>query len=342
MSVYTHLSASDIETLLSRFDLGVLCDFTGIESGVENTNYFIDLKSGDTQQRYVLTLFEYLPEETLPFFIDFTTELSEGGIQVPAPIKDRQGKALHTLKGKPCLISPCFTGQHLNTISAEHCRQIGTQLAKLHQIGQKSSLQQENQRGIPWLKLQVKRLSPLLPSHEAELMQTLWQDILSELSTYELSTYEQSTYEQSKANQLPTGLIHGDLFHDNVLFDQGKITGIIDFYNACHDYLLYDLAVTVNDWCINPDLSLNDNRLTAITHAYSQVRSFTPQEKESWPLMLHLAAFRFWISRIITFVHPEQDVDQEHQENQILNFKDPDEFKKMVLLRSQESIPLLP
>ncbi|MET4692345.1 homoserine kinase [Endozoicomonas lisbonensis] len=332
MSVYTHLSASDIESLLSHYDLGALYDFTGIESGVENTNYFIDLKSGSTQQRYVLTLFEYLPEETLPFFINFTTELSEGGIRVPAPIRDRQGQALHTLKGKPCLISPCFSGRHLTTISAEHCSQVGTQLAKLHRIGQKSSLQQENQRGIPWLKLQVNRLSSLVPSEEAGQMLTLWQDITSELSTYERSTF----------SQLPAGLIHGDLFHDNVLFDQGKITGIIDFYNACHDCLLYDLAVTVNDWCINPDLSLNDNRLTAITHAYSQVRSFTPQEREAWPLMLRLAAFRFWISRIITFVHPEQEVDKEHKENQVLNFKDPDEFKKMVFLRSQENIPVLP
>ncbi|AMO54348.1 hypothetical protein GZ77_22505 [Endozoicomonas montiporae] len=327
MSVYTHLSASDIRSLLSHYDLGTLQDFTGIESGVENTNYFIDLKSGDKQQRYVLTLFEYLPEDTLPFFIDFITELSEGGLQVPAPIKDRKGQALHTLKDRPCLISPCFSGKHLQTISAEDCAQIGTQLAKMHRIGQKSALQQENQRGIPWLKQQVQRLNTLLSADDAELMESAWQSITSELSRFD---------------QLPTGLIHGDLFHDNALFEQGRITGIIDFYNACHDYLLYDLAVTVNDWCINPDLSLNDNRLTTITQAYSDIRSFTTQEREAWPLMLRLAAFRFWISRIITFVHPEQEVDKEHQENQVLNFKDPDEFKKMMCLRGQESIPALP
>ena len=157
-------------------------------------------------------------------------------------------------------------------------------------------------------------------------MQELWLEITSELSGFK---------------QLPTGLIHGDLFHDNVLFENNKITGIIDFYNACHDYQLYDLAVTVNDWCINPDLSLNDNRLTALTRAYSLVRPFTGEEKQAWPLMLRLAAFRFWISRIITFVHPEQEVDKEHQENQISNFKDPEDFKNMLLLRRQESIPAL-
>ena len=327
MSVYTHLSASDIQSLLSHYDLGTLHDFTGIESGVENTNYFIDLQSSDTQQRYVLTLFEYLPEDTLPFFIDFTTELSEGGLQVPAPVKDKQGVALHTLKGKPCLISPCFSGRHLQTIQAEHCCQIGARQAKLHQIGLQSSLHQENQRGVFWLKHQVERLSPLLSEDDARLMASVWQTISSELSRF---------------SELPRGLIHGDLFHDNVLFEQSRITGIIDFYNACHDFLLYDLAVTVNDWCINPDFSLNDNRLTAMTQAYSEVRPFTSQEKEAWPLMLQLAAFRFWVSRLITFVHPEQEVDKEHQENQILNFKDPDEFKKMMCLRHQEDIPALP
>ena len=326
MSVYTHLTASDINSLLALYDLGTLEDFKGIEGGVENTNYFIDVNTGQSQQRYVLTLFEYLPEETLPFFVNFTTELSNGGVPVPAPVRDKQGKALHTLNNKPCLISPCFPGQHEPDLSTDQCSQIGMHLAKIHLIGQNSSLQQENQRGVPWLEQQVQRLKSLLPQDDSELMQALWFDITNELSEFE---------------PLPTGLIHGDLFHDNVLFENGKITGIIDFYNACHDYQLYDLAVTVNDWCINPDLSLNDNRLTALTRAYSLIRPFTAKEKQAWPLMLRLAAFRFWISRIITFVHPEQEVDKEHRENQVSNFKDPDEFKNMLLLRRQESIPAL-
>ena len=317
MSVYTHLTASDINSLLSRYDLGTLKDFRGIEGGVENTNYFIDVDAGHKQQRYVLTLFEYLPEETLPFFVNFTTELSNGGIPVPAPIRDKKGAALHWLKEKPCLISPCFPGQHESELSVDQCSQIGMYLAKIHLIGQHSSLQQENQRGVPWLEQQVGRLNLLLPSDDARLMFEVWQEITSELS---------------ELGPLPAGLIHGDLFHDNVLFENGKITGIIDFYNACHDYQLYDLAVTVNDWCINPDLSLNANRLTALTRAYALIRSFSQEEKQVWPLMLRLAAFRFWVSRIITFVHPEQEVDKEHQENQISNFKDPDEFKNMLLI----------
>lgn len=327
MSVYTYLTASDIDSLLSHYDLGSLHDFRGIQGGVENTNYFIDVNTGNVQQRYVLTLFEYLPEETLPFFINFTTELSEGNIPVPAPVRDKQGIALHKLKDKPCLISPCFPGQHKTELDTGHCRQVGIQLAKIHLIGQNSSLQQENQRGVPWLDQQVQRLNPLLSVEDASLMARLWQEITIDLSAFK---------------SLPSGLIHGDLFHDNVLFDNNRITGIIDFYNACQDYLLYDLAVTANDWCINPDLTLNANRLTAITRSYALIRPFTGEEKQAWPLMLKLAAFRFWISRIITFVHPEQEVDQQHQENQILNFKDPEAFKQLLLIRRQETIPALP
>ena len=324
MSVYTHLSANDIELLLEQYSIGILKQFRGIEGGVENTNYFIDVEKTDGQQtRYVLTLFEYLPEQALPFFIDFTSELGEGGLSVPAPIRDKQGRTLHTLKGKPCLISPCFPGDHLDSLEEQHCQQVGAQLAKIHLIGQKSELQQENQRGVIWLNQQVDRLQTQVSPSDATLMRQQWQEISSELQKYD---------------QLPEGLIHGDLFHDNVLFQDDHITGIIDFYNACHDWLLYDVAVTVNDWCLNRDLSLDDKRLTALTRAYATIRPFTRQEKQAWPVMLRLAAFRFWISRIITFVHPEQEIDEEHQTNQVLNFKNPDEFKEILILHGNNSV----
>ena len=324
MSVYTHLTARDIESLLELFSIGVLKQFQGIEGGVENTNYFLDLEGHNGQlSRYVLTLFEYLPEQALPFFIDFTTELGAGGLSVPAPIRDTSEQALHTLKGKPCLISPCFPGQHLSSLNKSHCQQVGAQLAKIHLIGQKSSLQQANQRGMSWLESQVQRLETLVSQQDAELMRQQWQEITAELQQYD---------------KLPAGLIHGDLFYDNVLFEDDHITGIIDFYNACHDWLLYDVAVTVNDWCLNENFSLDDNRLTALVRAYSTIRPFTAQEKQAWPIMLRLAAFRFWISRIITFIHPEQEVDKKHRENQVLNFKDPDEFKKIMLNHGRNSL----
>lgn len=323
MSVYTHLNEGDIVPLLELYDIGRLVDFSGIEGGVENTNYFVDVIKDGITSRYVLTLFEYLPEDALPFFIDFTDELKEAGLPVPNPVRDQQGRALHYVQGKPALIAACFKGNHKKELRVQDCQQIGTILAHIHQAGQKSNLFQENQRGIHWLNEQQQRLQSLLKESDALYMKAQWQSITAALESVQ---------------NLPQGLIHGDLFHDNVLFDQNGITGVIDFYNACHDWLIYDLAVTVNDWCLNPDLTLDSKRAKALTSAYDRVRPFTEEEKQVWPAMLRLAAFRFWVSRIITFIHPEEAVDNEHEVSLVRNFKAPDEFREILRDRTNSKI----
>ena len=326
MAVYTHLSTQDICELLAQYDIGELVSYEGIEGGVENTNYFLDISKNDIQKRYVLTLFEFLPEKTLPFFIAFTDELNTGGVSVPNPIRDINGGALHHLKGKPALIAPCFEGRHPTELTTELCRQVGKNLARIHLIGQQSSLYQENQRGVSWLSEQQQRLQPLLKPEDAKDMAEQWQSITQGLE---------------QATNLPRGLIHGDLFHDNVLFENNHITGVIDFYNACHDWLLYDLAVTTNDWCLNTDLTLDPSRCEALFSAYAAVRPFTDEEKQLWPLMLRLAAFRFWVSRIITFLHPEEEVDQAHEQSLTGNFKDPNEYRDILFNRTNSEIPPL-
>ena len=326
MSVYTYLHEQDIKQLLELYDIGQLESFTGIDGGVENTNYFIDLSKEGTRQRYVLTLFEYLPAEALPFFINLTDELAAGNIPVPAPVRDESGQALHTLKGKPALIAPCLPGKHLNDITDEHCEMMGEALANIHCVGQQSSLQQKNQRGVHWLGHQQRRLQPLLEKEDAQLMNEQWQSIAKSLA---------------KFNELPEGLIHGDLFHDNVLFANHRITGVIDFYNACHDWLIYDVAVTVNDWCLNQDMTLDHQRCRVFLDAYRQVRPFTTEEKQAWPVILRLASFRFWVSRIITFIHPEETVDNDHAESLKRNFKNPDVFRDILIDRTNQPQPSL-
>ncbi|USE36635.1 homoserine kinase [Endozoicomonas sp. SCSIO W0465] len=322
MSVYTHLTQQDIEQLLTRYDIGNLTSFQGIESGVENTNYFLDIDDQGHLQRYVLTLFEYLPAETLPFFINYTDELNAFGLPVPNPIRDKDGVALQSVKEKPTLIVHCFAGQHpdARNLSLEQCQQIGTMLAKIHIAGQKSSLYQENQRGLNWLNDQQKRLVTLLDQDNASYMTEQWQSLSNALKAFD---------------KLPTGLIHGDLFHNNVLFDQGRISAVIDFYQACNDWLIYDLAVTVNDWCIMGNLELNHQRVKVLTGAYAQVRSFTEEERKAWPIMLRLAAFRFWVSRLITFVYPETRAGNEQKENLLRHFLDPNEFRYMLRKRTE-------
>ncbi len=326
MSVYTHLHQQDIKHLLSQYNIGQLVSFTGIEGGVENTNYFIDVEKDGQEQRYVLTLFEYLSVDALPFFIDLTNELAADNIPVPAPVKDQSGQALQLVRNKPAIIAPCLPGKHYNEISVDHCREMGQVLAQIHRSGQHSSLQQENQRGISWLDQQVTRLKPLLKAEDALIMSDQWRSINAELAKY---------------TTLPAGLIHGDLFHDNVLFECDRITGVIDFYNACYDWLIYDVAVTVNDWCIKSDLSLDAKRCRALLDAYNDIRPFTEEERQAWSVILRLASFRFWVSRIITFIHPEEAVGSEHEQSQALNFKNPDEFRDILIYRTDHSSPPL-
>ena len=319
MSVYTHLEEKDIHQLLEHYNLGSLTHYAGVEGGVENTNYFIDTEKNGTLNHYVLTLFEYLPTSMLPFFIQLTDELCEGGLPVPESMRDRSGQALHTTKDKPSLIVSRLSGDHPTQTSLSHCTAVGETLALIHKIGQSSTLHQENQRGMTWLNSQQQRLQPLISQSDADLMQHQWRDITQKLS---------------KFKHLPKGLIHGDLFQDNVLFTQDKITGVIDFYNACNDWLVYDVAVTINDWCLDSNLSLNPQKSASLLRAYHKVRPFTQEEREAWPTILRLAAFRFWISRIITFIHPEKISDDLNKESLHGNVLDPNVFKNMLIQRT--------
>ncbi len=321
MAVYTQLSREEVQTFLAQYDVGDLEGYKGIASGVENTNYFVDTCTADGEQgRYVLTLFEYLPQETLPFFIDLTDLLAQHQLPVPAAIRDRDGNALKTLKGKPALLQPCLPGADVSLITSSHCAAVGDMLARIHVAGQQDKVQQENQRGIDWLRQQQARMVPLMPRADGQLLQATWKKLEDELFP--------------RAAELPTGLIHGDLFHDNVLFTGYDITGVIDFYNACTDWLLYDLAVTVNDWCNMPrDVEFDPMRLDALLRAYAKVRPFTAAEKELWPLVLQLAATRFWISRLYTFVLPEEGNVCADADDAVRGFKDPDEFRDLLIDR---------
>ena len=316
MAVYTQLGKQDIISLLSDYNLGELQHYEGITAGVENTNYFLDLRTQSSLKRYVLTLFEYQDESTLSFFLRFVQELHAQNLPVPAPIANNNGLVLQRIADKPAVIVPCLQGQHLTTVTAQDCNKVGTQLALIHQTGRLSSLRQNNHRGISWLDQQQQRLASLLPQQDAHYMQAQWQNISAGLKTYQ---------------SLPKGLIHGDLFIDNVLFANQQLTGIIDFYQASHDLLLYDVAVTVNDWCINKNLMLDQAKTKQLLAHYAAIRPFTSEEQDAWQLILRLAAFRFWVSRIITFIHPEPKADASIASVQpVYTPKDPDEFKRML------------
>ncbi len=335
MSVYTLLQEEDFKAFLALYDEGELVCWKGIEAGVENTNYFVSTRHPEKgEQHFVLTIFEYVPAEQLPFFIQFMALLAHSGLPVPTPIHGLDNKPLRQLKNKPCMLQTRLAGHHAetDTLSLDQCHMIGESLARIHHIGQQADFTQSNFRGMGWIEQQINRLASLLPEDEAQLQKQQWQAISATLAGMP---------------NLPRGLIHADLFVDNVLFHNGQISGIIDFFQSCEEWLLYDVAVTVNDWCLHHDsLELNPARTSALLNAYNAIRPFTDDERKAWPVMQRLACLRFWISRIVTYTHPEHEPDNgsdENSENVVRHFKDPAKFKKMLTLRTlTDAVLVLP
>lgn len=314
MAVYTALTEAEVARFLQGFGLLRLLRLQPTTSGIENTNYFVDAQdAGGQSHALVLTLFERGDGQALPYFIELTTYLSRNGLPVPAPYRDLQQQALHQLKHKPCLLVPRLTGRHPVQPNVAQCEQIGDALARMHRASAGFAPRRDNDRGEHWRQQALQKLLPLLPADQGPLLQqqvTRWQQQLPTLA------------------QLPAGITHGDLFHDNALFEGDRLTGIIDFYNACHDLFVYDLAVLVNDWCSHADFTFDPARQLAVLQGYERVRPLTPPEKSVWPAMLCFAALRFWLSRLESWYFPQPGLQVPQ--------KDPEPMRRLLLRRLSE------
>lgn len=311
MSVYTSVSQPELEHFLQNYDLGGLVNHQGITAGIENTNYFVDT----TQGQYVLTLFEILKTDELPFYLELMAFLNEHDVPSAHPIADKSRNYVHELNGKPSTLMQRLQGQSILEPGTQHCEAIGSALAKLHVAGKAFALYQENFRGAEWRKKAGRQLLPLLSAGDAEILQR------------ELTLQAEQNYQN-----LPQGVIHADLFRDNVLFVNNELSGVLDFYNACNDSLLYDVAIAINDWCVNLGGVLDFERAESLCHAYSSIRSVTAGEIEAWPMLLRLAALRFWLSRLQDSHFPKA--------GEMTFQKNPDEFKEILLARICESADL--
>lgn len=277
MSVYTKVSPEQLTEWLKNYSLGHLQDLQGIASGIENTNYFVTTTRG----KFVLTLFEKMSAADLPYYMHLKTHLANHGFPCPKPIANHDHEFVGELNGKPASIVSCLPGKSVEQVTPAQCAETGALLADLHLAGQGFAQRMMNPRGPHWWQVFSQQLLPKIKPDEAELLQ-------SELA-FQL---------QHKQDALPRGVIHGDLFRDNVLFDNGRIGGVIDFYFACNDVLLYDVAITANDWCMQPDATLDVVRLKAMLQGYHATRQFTDAEKIDWPVMLRAAALRIWLGRL--------------------------------------------
>ena len=277
MSVFTPVSRDEARALLARYTLGELESLEGIAQGIENTNFFLDTTTG----RYVLTLFEKIPPEDLPFYVGLMHHLAGHEIRCPAPMALQDGSFLTEVCGKPAVIVTRLPGVPHMSPTPEQCRKVGRILADIHEAGLEYDAGLANWRGQAWREGFAQRVRPKIGADEAELI--------------ERENRYQALHDDTV---LPRGVIHGDLFRDNVLWDDEGEGGVIDFYFACDDALLYDVAITVNDWCTDAFASLDPERAEALLAGYDAHRPLTDLEREMWPVMLRRAALRTWLGRL--------------------------------------------
>jgi len=317
MAVFTAVSLDDVTQWIKQFPLGKVLAIEGIASGIENSNFFITTESGE----HVLTIFEMLSFEQLPFYLNLMRHLAERGVLVPAPVPNDKGELMVPLHGKPAAIVSKLEGSSQMAPLPVHCAAVGAMLAKMHLAGHDYPLQQPNLRGLPWWDETTPKVLPFLSEANAHLLRAEmhFQEAFASSAHYKV---------------LARGPIHADLFRNNVMFVDERLTGFFDFYFAGCDTWLFDMAVTVNDWCIDTDTGVLDGaRVRAMLDAYHAVRPFTDDEQASWQAMLRAAALRFWLSRLYDFYLP--------REAEMLTPHDPAHFERILRERVATPAPRL-
>jgi homoserine kinase type II len=314
MAVYTEVSFDEANTLLQSLNLGTLQSMAGCSGGIENTNYFVTTD----QAPYVLTLFERLSAQQLPFYLRLMKHLAHHGVPVPDPAANRDGDVVHALNGKPAAVVNRLRGKSELAPLDTHCALVGTMLARMHLAGRDFSMSQPNLRALDWWNETVPVVLPFVPAEQAALLQSelAYQNHVATLSTY---------------GALPRGPIHADLFRDNVMFEldaagQPALTGFFDFYFAGVDTWLFDIAVCLNDWCIDlPTGATDAGRTHAFLRAYEAVRPLQAQERTLLPAMARAGALRFWLSRLWDLHLP--------REAAVLQAHDPEHFHRVLRQR---------
>ena len=320
MAVYTKVSLKEAKALVCQLDLGDVTALRGIQGGIENTNYFATTDSGE----FVLTLFERLGFEQLPYYLHLMKHLAQRDIPVPNPVGNKAGNILHTVNKKPASVVTKLCGKSELAPGVLHCTAVGDMLARMHLAGRDFEMSQPNLRGLAWWNATAPVVMPHLEPAQAQLLQ-------SELA------YQNHIAESSAYAALPQGAIHADLFRDNVMFDTvdgvPKLSGFFDFYFAGQDAWLFDIAVCLNDWCVDLSTGAHDAaRCDAFMAAYQTVRPLAAAERQLLPALLRAAALRFWISRLWDYHLP--------REAALLQAHDPSHFERVLRQRVDHPVIL--
>ncbi|MET3601517.1 homoserine kinase [Martelella mangrovi] len=281
MAVYTDINEVDLKDFLQAYDTGELLSFKGIAEGVENSNFLLHTD----RFPLILTLYEKrVDENDLPFYLGLMQHLAERGISCPLPLPRSDGALYGQLCGRPAALISFLEGMWLRKSEARHCRELGVALARMHIAGQDFPLRRENALSLKgWVDLWDKSAA------RADEVQSGLESEISE---------ELALLEDRWPVDLPEGVIHADLFPDNVFFIGDTLSGVIDFYFACNDFLAYDLAVCLNAWCFEKDRSFNVTKAKALIEGYQSVRPLSAAEIEALPLLARGSALRFFLTRL--------------------------------------------
>lgn len=322
MAVFTEVTMPQLDELLSHYDIGSAQSLKGISSGIENSNFYLDTDKG----KYVLTIFERLNKDQLPYYLELTGHLGKKGLSVSYPIPRKDGALLSEISGKPCSISPCLSGTYVEKPNAKACREMGEMLAKMHNAVKDFPLTQENTKGAAFWVSSLPLLKPYIPERLYEMLE---KEVSLQLELQKTQAYK----------DLPSGAVHADLFRNNALInkngDDESLAGVIDFYFACNAPFLYDLAVTLNDWAIDLETGeFEEDKALAMLEGYNGVRPLTEADRNMWQDMLSAAALRFWVSRLYDYFLPRPA--------SLLKPHDPAHFERILMLRRNTSPDALP
>jgi len=324
MAVFTEVDLGEAAALLAKLGAGELLDLRGIPAGIENTNYFATTRGGSSGNDWVLTVFERLSATQLPYYLQLMQHLARRGLPVPLPRADANGNLVHSLAGKPAALVNRLRGHHQLAPDLHHCSQLGHLLARLHLAVADFPLHQPNPRGLAWWTATAPQVMPFLAAPQQDLLRD------------ELAFQQQLAASPAHA-ALPRGAVHADLFCDNVLFDglpgHERLTAAFDFYFAGSDSFGYDLAVCLNDWCLDAaDGRLDEARAQALLAGYARERPLSAVEARLLPALLRGAALRFWLSRLADWHLPRAAA--------LLQPKDPAHFER--ILRARVAAPWHP
>ena len=307
MSVYTSVDRDQLDHFLRRYDIGAARSLQAIAAGITNTNYRLDTERGE----YVLTLYEHHSDDELVYMLGLQQHLAARGVRCARPVADRRGECFSTLRQRPAAIAERVAGEVCAQPGLEHCAQIGAELARFHLAGADFTGDRPNPRGPDWILAARDMLIDALDQRDRD-------DIDATLASLD----------EGSLNNLPRGAIHADLFHDNALFTADGLGGILDFDYACSDCFAFDLAVLLNDWCVDAKHRLDAARVDSVLDAYQQQRRLDAAEVDALPTLLRLAALRFWLSRLY---------DREYPLSGELTFiKPPETFRAMHRLRADQ------